>query len=211
MISVHTLSIRKTLVSFALIGLLAAACSPATKPTAQPTSKPAVAAKPTALSQPTTASATKATPVPTAKPTPTVQPQPTTSTLIKMPPIGQAQTLGDLSILPTKVETMTEFADSKPDNGSVYLVVSLIIENKGKTGELAFDPAMLSVAEALGRASFPVVKFTMPNMGLEAQKIKAGAKIEGDVVFEVPQKPAERFLQLDNKAAGQYLTWSLAG
>ena len=191
------------LVSLVLVGLLAAACSP---------SKPA----PTPIVIAPTAIPTK--PLPTTEPrlpTPTTAPKiapttaPTTTPAAKILPFGQAQIMGQVSILPSRYELLPESGSDKPNKGDQFLVVTFSIDNTSKTNNYDFNPADLVVLSPTGTVLSMVTLKSLTNE-LTTQTLKPGAKLNGVIAYQLPQTEDKWTLELKG-TQNQNLMWSNAG
>ncbi|MBI3764606.1 MAG: DUF4352 domain-containing protein [Chloroflexi bacterium] len=208
------ISLRSLFVPILLVGLVAAACSPSATPTTavRPTSAPV---QPTRKPAPTTAPTTKPQPtaVPTQKPAPTAAPTtvPTTAPTAapKITPLGTAQTVESISILPSKIQMLPQSGQDKPKVGDEYLVISLTIQNQDQKASLQFDPAKLVLVNA-GGADFSIVTLKSLTNELKAMSLKPGQKIEGVVAFEIPQKNDKWNLEFKSGNKNE-ASWSLAG
>lgn len=224
------------IVSLVFVSLLTSACSSsnaATTPVIEkPTEAPTIA-MPTAASNPTatTAAAGNSKPanapaaVPTAKPTAKPTEKPTVMTTEKPAPataaapattaapanslhMGAAQTAGEVSILPSKDEVLNSLGTNKPKAGDEYLVVTLTIDNQSKTANYDFDPANFKILDASGKPiSLAAVK-SVSNL-LSAKSLKPGEKIQGVIVFELPEKDKSLTLEFEN-AKSPTLMWAIS-
>ena len=203
--SKHNSSIYILLVALAVLSLIAAACAPA-KPAPTPVVIKPTQAPAKALPTPTIAPSK---PKPTLAPTiaPTVAP--TTTTVANTSPIGTAQTISDVSILPTKSELLPASGSDKPSTGDQFLVVTLSLDNTSKTADFDFDPASMVILDPTGKILPMVSLKSLPNE-LTTQTLKPGAKLDGVVAFEIPQTEAK--WTLEYKGANNHtLMWSNAG
>jgi len=201
----HNFSMYTLLVSLVALSLIAVACAPAKaapspvviKPTQIPTNvQPTIA--PT-QPKPTAVPPTKApTAVPTAKPV---------SNLI---PFGTAQTISEVSILPSKFQMMPQSGSDKPASGDEYLVVTITIENTSKTANFNFDPASLVVLDPTGSVMSMVSLKSLTNE-LTTQTLKPGAKIDGVIAYQIPQKDDKWTLEFKGTNTNQPLMWSNIG
>ena len=201
----HNFSTYTLLVSLAVVGLIAAACAPA-KPAPTP-----VVIKPTqaaAKALPTIAP-TQQKPKPTVAPTIAPTAVPTTKPVTNMSPIGTAETISDVSILPSKYELVPQSGSDKPKTGDEYLVVTFSIENASKTTDFNFDPANMVILDPAGMVTSMVPLKSLTNE-LTAQMLKPGAKLDGVISYEVPQKEDQWTLEF--KGPNDHnLMWSNAG
>jgi hypothetical protein len=165
----------------------APAAAPAAKPTAMPTAKPTE--KPTVMT--------------TEKPVPATTAAPATSLHI-----GVAQTAGEVSILPSKDEMVNSLGTNKPKAGDEYLVVTLTIDNQSKTANYDFDPANFKVLDAGGK---PIVMATLKSVSnlLSVKLLKPGEKIQGVIVYELPEKDKTVTLEFKN-ANIPTLIWTIS-
>lgn len=191
-----------------IVALLAAACSPAS----QPAAKSSIVDKLTqALKSATQAVADSAAKAIAAQSTPaSPEPgKPSTGLLAKMPRLGEEQTLDDIVVTPLKFEPLTTPGVVQPKAGQRYFAVTLSIENASQLHEFKFDPASLLLANTTGDSYKPVMLKSASDQ-VEAQTLKPGAQIKGIVVFEVPEKGAEWYLEFKD-TANHHVTWSMAG
>src|SRR5574341_2166792 len=167
------------LLSLVVLSVIAAACAPATKPAPTP-----VAIKPTAVP-------TRSLPTATAQPKPTATPKvaptvaATATPAVKAVPIGQAQIMSAVSILPSKYEWLPQSGSDQPKAGDQYLVITFSIENTSKTANFDFDPANLVILNPAGTALSMVSLKSLTNE-LTMQTLKPGAKLDGVIAYELP-------------------------
>lgn len=214
----HNFSFYILLVSLAGVALITTACSSPTsaptpivaKPTLAPTN-PLPTNSPT-LPKPTATSTVAPTSAPTATPThpvptstPTIAPTATPTEAIL--PIGEVQTVNDVSFLPQKIEFMALSGSNKPKTGDQYLLVTFSIENKSKTASFDFNPDNIVILNPTGMAISMVTLKSQTNE-LAAQMLKPGEKLEGVIVYEVPQKENKWTLEFKT-TNNQNLMWSI--
>lgn len=195
------------------LALTAAACAPgatAVKVTPKPATPTKVAVAPTKAptqAPKATVAPTKAPPVaPTQAAKPTAAPTaiPTAVPLS----LGKPQTIGNLLITPSKIQTLTASGTDKPKAGNLFLEVTVAVENTSKSASQAFDPAQLLLLNPAGNATFSLLELkSVPNQ-LSSAVLKPGAKLSGVVIYEVPKD--HESLSLRFGAAAPYVFWKLA-
>jgi len=95
----------------------------------------------------------------------------------------------------------------KPKAGDLYLVVTFTIENMSKTASYNFDPGSLMILDASGKSlSWEVVK--SESNELSAKALKPGDKLDGVIVYEVPQADKTLVLEFKN-ASSPTLKWMI--
>ncbi len=209
--TLRRISPHRLLVSFLILGLVAAAC--AQSPTAAPTRKPApttVPAKPTPTKAPT-AAPTKPAPTATPAPKPTAAPtkaptrQPTPAPLA----LGTGRLVGDLMVNPSKFEELASTVTDKPKAGDEYVVVTVSFENTSKTSTVKFDPVSLLLVNMQSNANISPVTLKSLTNQLKAQDLKPGAKLQGVIAFEVAKKDGGSLVLMFKGTGNQSTLWSL--
>jgi hypothetical protein len=212
-------SLFTLLVSLLMLSLISSACASPTpastavvaKPTAAPT-RPVTTVAPslaTATPAPTIAPTRAPTPIP-SKVAPTTEPTtpPTTAAMEKILSIGEAQTVNDVSFLPSKYELMAQSGSDTPKTGDEFLVVTLSIENTSETDTFIFDPANIVILDPSGMDISMVMLKSQQNE-LSDRMLNPGEKLEGVIAFEVPKN--ENKWTLEYKITnGQNLEWSIS-
>lgn len=199
----HNFSTYTLLVSLVVVSLLAVACGPA-KPAPTP-----VVIKPTQAPTKTQPTVAPTRPKPTEAPTTAPTAIPTTKPVTNMVPFGTAQSISEVSILPSKYQLMPQSGSDKPKTGDEFLVVTLSIENTSKTANFNFDPANLVILDPTGTVVSMVALKSLTNE-LTTQTLKPGAKIDGVIAYQVPQKEEKWTLEFKG-TNNQSLMWSNAG
>ncbi len=213
----HNFSIYTLLVSLAMVSLIATACSSPTRAPTAVVAKPTLApTKPLPTTIPTVTPKVAPTTAPTAIPTqpkptstPTTAPTaiPTTAPTETILTIGEAQTVNDVSILPNKIDWLAQSGSNIPKTGDQYLVVTFSIENKSKTANFDFDPANIVILNPTGMVVSMVTLKSQTNE-LTIHMLKPGDKLDGVIIYEVPQKENKWTLEFKS-ANNQNLMWSI--
>lgn len=182
----------KLAILFIVLLLLTCPCALFTAILPSPTPTPAVLALATATrtTQPTrtvvpapTETATPAptrTPLPT--PSPTLLPMATPTPSIGM--VGQRREAGGIALTVIKVSKLDQIDEFlKPDDGNIYLVLEVIIENLSR--EITpYNPFYFRIKDVDGFEYDSA--FVAPPPELKAGDLQQGDKVRGNVAFEIP-------------------------
>lgn len=215
----YPLSRYTLLLVVAALGVLLAACAapaaPAPQtgaqvpalPSLEATTVPPAANTPAPTTPPeVTPTEAPATTVPTVAPTaaPTVAPTPVAISAT----IGVAEQVADLQILPQQVTRASQLGTNKPKSGDTYLVVTISLTNTSQTDDVQFDPATFVINDATANKTYPAATLTAQTDELTAQTLKPGAKLDGKLIFEVPQATADK-LELELSTATHIVYWTI--
>jgi hypothetical protein len=221
----HKVSFRSLMVSWLVIGLLAAGCAaPVTSvskspgasrplkvpslPSLVPTVVQSMLGKATPATKPTPVPTTAPTAAPTLAPTVALTVSAATQPTQTFGTIGMTERLGSLSILPRQIKQVNQNGQDKPAAGNVYVLVTISITNTDQVGTIQFDPATFMIEDAVTHKTYPVVTLKSPSDQLTAQMLKPGARLEGSLAFEVPQATAAK-LELELSTASHTLYWTI--
>lgn len=114
--------------------------------------------------------------------------------------VGDKVKVGDqlLTVVSTRYLPGGQFL--KPKDGTVWLALDCVVENVGSDAKTVSSLAQFKLADADGYQYMPT--FAEGEKGDLNGNVAAGAKIRGEVVFEVPEKAKDVQLQFMNGLVG---------
>jgi len=103
----------------------------------------------------------------------------------------------DIRYIITGVETSTGTAYKKPKKDNIYLIVSLSLENKSDKKH-KYSGAYWTMLDSSGEETNRIISPVNAGEDLYSGNLVVGGKKEASLVFEVPEKDKELFLQYYN-------------
>ena len=110
--------------------------------------------------------------------------------------VGQRLIGGDFALTVMKTELNQGTSDEQPDQGNVFLLAHVVVENVSPTDNVYFDPDKFQVKDSTGRLwDFTSLSFLTDE--LQVAKYAPGGKVAATVGFEVSQKATGFHLLFD--------------